>query len=55
MADVQVHIDRIREQCCQLQEHGHCDGNPPAFVAISDLEIRLQDFVEAIAETEDKQ
>ena len=55
MADVQVHIERIREQCCRIQEDGHLKDNTPAYVALCDVVVKLQVFKDAIEIAEEEE
>ena len=48
MAEVIVHIERMLNQCCELQEHGHLEGIPDGYTAVSDIEIKVNDLKEAI-------
>ena len=48
MAEIQVHIERMLSQCRQLQENGHLEHIPDGYVAVSDIEIKINDLKEAV-------
>jgi len=45
---IEKHIERLRAECSRIQEHGHLEGLPDGYAAVSDIEIRINDLAEAV-------
>jgi 16S rRNA C967 or C1407 C5-methylase (RsmB/RsmF family) len=44
------HINRLLRETHRIQEHGHCKNNPPAWVAVNDIEIDIHELRKAFEE-----
>ena len=42
------HIKRLLRDTNQIQEHGHCKKNAAAFVAVSDIDIAVEELRKAL-------
>ena len=45
---IERHIERLRAECGRIQEHGHLEGLPDGWVAVTDIEIKINDLAEAV-------
>lgn len=43
-----AHIERLRAECSRIQEHGHLEGVPDGYAAVSDIEIEIRNLEAAI-------